>query len=377
MAQYGGGFAHIPTEQTPVFTQAPGQPAGSGQWSNIDSSASNPLWQQWARDAGLAPAPAAPAPAGAAAPGPSAEETYWANRAAQEAADRAAQQNRLIEITRDYFRTNGMEAFIAGMEKYVRQGYSGDEVMLMLKNDADYKEAWGKRFAGNAARVANGLTELLPASYIAMEQGYKSLMLRYGVPTTLFDDANDFADLIGKDVSALELNDRLGEASAYINYSGNDAVKQQLRDIYGLSDSEMFAYVLDPTRTSEYLASESRRNMNRANVGGAAASAGVKLAAEFRDEVAKMYESAGTSASFADANSRFTAVATESPMYQRLGALSSVAATSDELVREQFDMAGAGDVAAKKRGLASQERARFSGQSGLGSTSLSAGRRAQ
>jgi hypothetical protein len=305
------------------------------------------------------------------------EAQYWADRATREANERTAQQNRLIEITRDYFRTNGMEAFISGMEKYVRAGYSGDEIMVMLKNDADYKAAWEKRFSGNIARQANGLAELLPAQYVAMEQGYKALMLRYGVPATLFDSPDDLADLIGKDVSAMELNDRLGEASAYINYSGNDAVKQQLREIYGLSDDEMFAYVLDPTRTTDYLASESRRNMNRANVGGAAATAGVKLAADFRDEIAKMYDSAGTSASFADANGRFTTVATETPLYQRLGALSSEVATADELVREQFDMAGGAGVAAKKRGLASQERSRFSGQSGLGSTSLSAGRRAQ
>jgi hypothetical protein len=295
------------------------------------------------------------------------------------ASDRAAQQNRLIEITRDYFRSNGMDAFITGMEKYVRAGYSGDEVMIMLKNDAAYKDAWAKRFAGNAARVKNGLAELLPAAYIGMEQGYKSLLLQYGAPATLFDDAADFADLIGKNVSAVEFNDRLGQASAYINYQGNAEVKKQLREIYGLSDQEMFAYVLDPARTSDYLASESRRNMNRANVGGAAVSAGVKLAADFRDEIANYYTSVNSSytSTFADSTSKFTTVAQETPMYERLGALSSEAATADDLVREQFSLAGGAEVAAKRRGLAAQERSRFSGQSGLGATSLSAGRKAQ
>lgn len=289
----------------------------------------------------------------------------------------AAAQNRLIEVTREYFRTNGMEAFIAGMEKYVRQGYTGDEIMVALKNDAAYKEAWDKRFAGNAQRRANGFAELLPSSYIALEQSYKSLMSRYGVPVTLFDSPDDFAELIGGDVSAVEVNDRLGEASAFVNYSGNEEVKRQLREIYGLTDQEMFAYVLNPDKTIDYLKSESRRNLNRANVGGAAAASGVRLASDFRDEIAKMYESSNVSNSFADANNKFTNVAADQGNYSRLGALSGEVATAEELVREQFALTGGADIGNKKRSLAARERARFSGQSGLGASSLSAGRRAQ
>jgi hypothetical protein len=344
-------------------------------YTNVDRTASNPLWQAAANPTPApTPGPAAPPPPQT---GPSAEDQYWDWRKQQELAQIQQQQNQLIEITKNYFRQNGMEAFIAAMEKYVRAGYDGDSIMVMIRNDPEYRAAWDKRFAGNAARTAKGLTELLPAQYIEMEQGYKQLFLRYGVPTTLFDTPDDFAALIGNDVSAVEVNDRLAMASNYVNYSGNEEVKRQLRDLYGLTDGEMMAYVLDPTRTQDYLASESRRNMNRANVGGAAVTQGVGITAAFRDEIAKAYDSMGTDASFADASNKFGNVAAESPLYARLGALSAVEATSDELIREQFTMAGGAGVANKKRGLASQERARFSGQSGLGSTSLSAGRRAQ
>lgn len=319
----------------------------------------------------------APPPPSAPPPGPSAEDLYWKQMADYAAQDRTNKQNALIEITRNYFAQNNMAEFIAGMEKYVRMGYSGDEVMIMLSNDAQYQAAWQKRFSGNALRKQNGLAELLPASYLQLEQGYKQLYLKYGVPSTLFDSPDDFANLIGNDVSVVEVNDRLGMAARYINYAGNAEVKKQLQDIYNMTDGELMAYVLDPKRTQSYLESETRRNFNRANVGGAAATQGVQLASEFRDEIADLYSSQNTDASFGDANQRFGVVAQESPLYQRLGALSGVEANANELVREQFDMAGGAAVGTKKKGLASQERARFSGQSGLGSTALSAGQRAQ
>jgi hypothetical protein len=344
-------------------------------WSGIDTSATNPLWQQWAKDSGMAPADPPPPPP--PPPGPSAEDLYWEQKRKYAEQDRINQQNMLIEVTKKFFGETGMSEFIAGMEKYVRMGYSGDALMVMLANDPAYKAAWDKRFAANATRKANGLSELLPADYIALEQGYKQLYLQYGVPATLFDSPDDFAELIGRDVSAVEVNDRLQQAARYVNYEGNAEVKKQLRDIYNMTDGEMFAYVLDPKRTGDYLQSETRRNFNRANVGGAAVTQGVTLSTDFRDEIASLYSAQNTDNSYADAAQRFAQVAGEQVNYARLGALSAVDATSGELVREQFDMAGGAEVGGKKKTLAAQERARFSGQSGLGSSALSAGRKAQ
>lgn len=334
----------------------------------------NPDWNKPA----ATPAPAGPSAADlAAAAAAGAQQAYWDQQAEYARQAREAATNQLLAVTKSFFDSNGMGAFLAGMEKYIRAGYEGDSVMVMLANDPEYKAAWDARFAGNIARREKGLSELLPSDYVELEQGYKQLMIRWGAPTTLFDTNDDFAELIGNDVSVQEANDRLAEASGYVNYEGNANVKAQLRDIYGWTDNEMFAYVLDDKRTLDYLQSESRRNLNRANVGGAAITQGVSLGQQFRDEIATMYDAANVGNSFGDANAKFGAVAAESPLYQRLGALSSVAATSDELVREQFDMAGAAGVAIKKKNLASQERSRFQGQSGLGTTSLSAGRRAQ
>lgn len=286
-------------------------------------------------------------------------------------------QDSLIATMREFMAANGMTELLAAVEKYVRMGYSGDAVYVMVKNDPQYQAAYNTRFAANAERAKAGLPELSPATYVEMEQGYRSVMMAAGFPAGLFDQASDFTSLIARDVSVEEVGRRVGSALDYINYSGNANVRQQLRDLYGLSDAQMAAYVLDPTRTLDFLEREMGNNLRRASVGGAAQTVGVGLSGNLRDQIAEVYGGASGDQVFADTTARFTDVATQAPLYQRLAAYSGEVGTTDELVQEEFSLSGASEVTNKKKTLASQERARFSGMSGLGSTSLSAGRRAQ
>lgn len=353
----------------PVFTNTPGEIAqAGGGWG---AAGPNPWTIDKPGDGAPPPPPGQPSPQERA---PTVDPyTEWLK------SQEEARRNQLITAMRGYLNDNGMGAFVAAMEKYVRLGYEGDSLWVVIKSDPEYQQAWNTRFVANATRKAKGLTELLPAAYVQLEQSYKQLMIKHGVPSTLFDSPDDFAELIGNDVSPVEVNDRLQYASDYINFSGNENVKAQLRSEYGLSDSEMAAYMLDTDRTLQYLQSESRRNMNRANVGGAAMTQGVDIGKSLRDEIAAMFEASGGSGmdTFASSNSRFADVNVQQPDYARLGALSGVAATTEELIREQFDLTGAADVTQKKKTLASQERARFGGSSGVTRTSLSAGRRAR
>jgi hypothetical protein len=283
----------------------------------------------------------------------------------------------MIAQMRDFMGSNGMGALVGAMEKYVRMGYTGDAVWVMTKNDAEYRDAYNARFAANADRAKSGLAELSPATYIEMEQGYKTAMMNRNMPAGLFDQTSDFTTLIAKDVSVREVGARLDDALSYINYDGNASVKQQLRDIYGMSDAQMASYVLDPTRTLDYLDKEVKKNMSRAEVGGAAINAGVGISGSIRDEVANLMSSTYANTAYQQATQGFNAVATDTPLYERLAKLSDTTGDANELVQEQFGLTGAADITNKKKVLASQERARFGGSSGLGSTSLSAGRRAQ
>jgi len=279
-------------------------------------------------------------------------------------------QNNLIATTRQMMNKNGMGALVNAMEKYVRKGYSGDDLWVMVSNDPEYKAAYNERFAANARRAAASLPQLLPATYIELEQGYRTAMMNRGMPEGLFDSQDDFTDLIAKDISVNEVGDRLDLALDYINFEGNVEVKKELREIYGMSDGEMAAYVIDPTKTADYLTRESGNRFRQAGVGGAAENSKVSLAGDLRDEIASMYGASTWETTFADSQQKFTSVAEQQPLYKRLGLLSDAETSSDDLVREQFNTAGAAEAAAKKSKLASQERARFGGRSALSKASL-------
>lgn len=289
----------------------------------------------------------------------------------------AAQQNSLIAQLRTFAADNGLGPLLSGLEKYVRAGYTGDAVYLMTKNDPEYQAAYAARFAANAQRVKQGLPELSPATYIQMEQGYRSAMLNRGLPAGLFDNPDDFTTLIANDVSVQEVADRVDLALAVVNFDGNAQVKQDLADLYGITDvGQMAAYVLDPQRTQSFLTSQYNQNVRRASAQAAADTSGVGLSQGLRDLVAGVLTSNGSGA-YQQASAGFQQVAQQQDRYQRLAALSGTSGTADELVSEQFGLTGAADVTNKKKLLASQERARFAGSSGVNATSLASGRRAQ
>jgi len=281
-----------------------------------------------------------------------------------------ARQNNLISTMRVFMNENDMGALLDGMVKYVKQGYTGDQLWIMVSNDDAYKAAYNERFAANEARKKAGLSQLLPATYIELEKGYRSAMMSRGMPEGLFDENDDFTNLIANDVSVVEVEGRLDTALDYINFEGNSAVKSELREIYGLTDGEMAAYVLDPDRTLDYLERESKSSLRKAAVGGSATNAGADLSDALRDEIANKYGASSWERTFADTSSGFTTVAQETPLYDRLALLSNEEASSDDLVKGQFNLAGAAEAKTKKGKLASQERARFSGSSGISKTSL-------
>ena len=105
-------------------------------------------------------------------------------------------------------------------------------------------------------------------------------------------------------------------------------------------------------------------------MGGSATNAGTDLSDSLRDEIANMYGGSSWEKTFSDTSSNFTTVAQETPLYNRLALLSDTEASSDDLVKGQFNLAGAAEAKTKKNKLASQERARFSGSSGISKTSL-------
>lgn len=385
------GYNYTPGRPMPAPAPAPApRPTNAGGGPGIVNTPQGPYIGTLPRPtpAPLGPQTWVPQRQPGASPGPSgpsAEEILAAARAAAEAearrqADIAEERrvNEALAAAKTFFQTYGMDALWGGVENLVRRGYSDAATISgILSRDANYQSAYFARFPAvqrirelNKQRQQQGLTiiaEPSPATYVGLEEGYRRALT--GLPTGLWGSAQDVADWIVKDVSPEEVAERVTVARNYINYSANASVKNQLRRLYGMTDSEMTAYVLDEERAMGFIQTEYQKRMRQATVGAAADDAGIRINDGMRDQLA------GNDAfgeSYGNTLAGFQNVAEIADTYSQLGRMSGIETTTEELVTDQFGLTGAADIANKKRKLSSQERARFGGSSAIATTSLNA-----
>lgn len=307
-----------------------------------------------------------------AAPSNANQEAYYAMLSAQA----AAKKNQDIEAAKTFFTTYGMMDLWNGAYNYLVQGYTDpQQIAIMLSNNSQYQAAYYARFPAvqkireiNKTRTAQGLppiAEPLPGTYVQLEQGYRQALS--GLPDGLFGTPNDMADWIAGEVSVQEIADRVAVAKNYINYQANTWVKDALRQSYGLTDTEMVAYVLDQKRTQTWLQTDWQRRMAGANVAGAANASGFVADQAQLDAISQT----AYGSSFDAAMGGFRNVQEQQAAYMRLGNIYNANTTTGELVTENFGLGGAAEVTTKKTKLASAERAAFGGSSAIARTSLS------
>lgn len=254
----------------------------------------------------------------------------------------------------DLMKSYGLESLAPKILEFIRQGYSGDTVAILLQDTAEYKQ----RFIGNEARKRAGLPVLSPAEYLATERAYRELMSSAGLPVGFYDSPDDFTKWIEQDVSPTEVKARVDVATELVN-SIDPAVKQQFEEWYSTGD--MVAYALDRTRATQVL----QRQLEATRIGAAGDAQGVQVGRGMAERIAER----GFTGEQARAG--FGRVAMDTEAATRLGALYGEDYTQADLVQDTFfDDAGAQQ---KRKRLASRERATFSGSSGQGKTSLSRG----
>jgi hypothetical protein len=123
-----------------------------------------------------------------------------------------------------------------------------DAIIFAIREQPAYQ----KRFAGNAARLKKGLSELDPSSYIALENQFRQTLQSNGLPANFYDQTEDFQALIEGDVSPSELNERVQQGYRAVA-DADPAVKAQMKSLYGIGEGELAAYFLDPQRTAPLL----------------------------------------------------------------------------------------------------------------------------
>jgi hypothetical protein len=128
-----------------------------------------------------------------------------------------------------------------------------DAIIFAIREQPAYK----KRFAANATRLKNGLTELLPGEYIGLEDQFKTMIRSNGLPAGFYDSEDDLRKLIEGDVSPSEFQRRIQDGyNAVVN--ADPEVKRQFKDFYGVTDGGLAAYFLDPKRGEPLLANQAR-----------------------------------------------------------------------------------------------------------------------
>lgn len=247
----------------------------------------------------------------------------------------------------------------------LEENVSEDQVWRDIKQTDAYKQ----RFPGMAYfdKQMSGVSE---AEYISREQKYKEQISRLGLNYKGFQSRDYLASLMTNDVSVDELTARVKYAEEYIGAFAPQSVVDALRKDYGLTDIEMVEYMLDPESSDLSLDLEFKTRSGRAQVLGAAADSGMDLSSRLADELA----SAGVG--YRNAIMGLQEVAAVREDLNRLAAMDGQATfTDDELAGTSTQFQAVGSVEAKKKrgALASKERARFSGSSGVGRGSLSRG----
>ena len=128
-----------------------------------------------------------------------------------------------------------------------------DALLFSIRDTPTYK----KRFAANATRLKAGLSELSPGNYIGLENFYRQTMQTNGLPPDTLRYPDDFTNLIANDISAQEFNDRIVDGYRAVA-DADPEVKRQMTELYGVTESQLAAYFIDPTRTAPILALQAK-----------------------------------------------------------------------------------------------------------------------
>jgi hypothetical protein len=260
------------------------------------------------------------------------------------------------------FNQFGMGALVEPLKQFIQQGLSSSEFTLRLRDTDAYK----KRFAANASRIAKGLSALNEAEYIGLEDQYQNIMRQYGLPASYYTRGDmgrqeGFEKFLANDVSAAELEDRVMTAQSRV-LNANPEVSQALRQFYpDITNGDILAYTLDP----EKALTDIKRKVTAAEIGGAAIQSGLQTGMARAEELgaagvtkAQAQQGYGTIGGGLQRGSQLAAIYGEDPYTQ----------TTAE--KEVFGLAGKTEAEKQRKKLTGLEKATFSGQTGISSGAL-------
>ncbi len=258
------------------------------------------------------------------------------------------------------FRSYGLESLVPVIRGYMEQDLGVEQAKLRLKTEQAYKD----RFKGNEIRRAKGLNVIDEASYLELENDYSETLRAYGISdyfgiaidsTSRLARQQKMADVIGNDISATEFKSRVSTAVSRVK-NADANTRDSFKALYGINDTDLVKYFLDPTQGSEQL----KTKATAAEISGAALSAGLSgTTLGTAEELAKL------GVDKAEALTGYTAIAGYLPRTEFLGQVyDETGIQYDRASAEAETFRGTASEKRKREQLKAMEEAQFSGASG-------------
>jgi hypothetical protein len=246
-----------------------------------------------------------------------------------------------------------------------------DQATAML--ELQTTDEWKTRFSANETRLKQGLPVLSPADYLNTEASYKDVMIRAGLPNSVVNDISYLGSLIAKDVSPVEVQQRVDAARAAIT-TEDPYVKQQLQQQFGLTIGEMVLHLLDPDAASSIIA----QKVQAAQIGGEAQRYGAGVTTQYAQQLAAAgvteAQAAAGFRSIADQQRGMQALAGRYGGITSYGVTGAAGAIGGALQTATFGVPSDAKTAAEQEAmlkkLQQQEVSAFSGSSGVAKGSL-------
>jgi hypothetical protein len=276
--------------------------------------------------------------------------------------EQVAARKSAYDLLYEQFNQYGLGSLVTPLKELIVQNVPPAEFTIRLRESKPYQN----RFAANKQRIAKGLRPLTEAEYIGTEDAYQEVMRRYGLPESYYAQTVDpetgikiqkgFEQLLAGDVSVSELEDRVMTAQNRVINAAPE-IARTLRQYYPeIGNSDILAYTLDP----EKAISDIRRKVTAAEIGGAAAMAGLGADVTRAEELAR-YGVTGEAA-----RQGFRTVAEVAPRGTQLSEFYKQSPyTQATAEQEVFGLAGASEAERQRKKLTQLEQAAFSGSAGM------------
>ena len=285
----------------------------------------------------------------------------------------ATGKNSAYDLLLAQFKLYGLEALITPLKDLITDDTSEGELTIMLRATPAYE----KRFAANKTRIASGLRALNEAEYLGMEDKYQTIMRNYGLPATYYTKGElgrqeGFEKLIGFDVSATELEDRIMTAQSRVINAAPEvttALKQFYPDI---TNGEILAYTLDPTKGL----TDIKRKITAAEIGGAAIGAGLGYTGNTPEALrARAEELARYGVTKELAQKGYSTIGGGLERGRQLASIYQQPDYTQAVAEEEvFNLPGQTQAGEKRKKIIGLEKATFGGQTGVSSGALSQNR---